>query len=374
MDYHQAFMRPDGSCQIPPGIYFGLPEEIYHADESLGSTSIKELAQKPIKWQYDRLRPRKDVEAEHLIWGRAWHCRVLEGVKAYQERYAAKPVPSDFPGCLATSEEIKNFLKFEGQKISGTKADLISRAKSIEGCPPIFDDLLDQWIASHPGHQELSPRMHQEIEDAVMLMERDPVLRSVMQAGSLIDGAAELSIFWLRNGVRCKCRLDYALAPTATRKNAIVIDLKSFTNYRGNSDEEAGRFKIYELAYDVQAAHYKNGIKAAVDLAKANAVFGDVPQNDNLFKFLTAKSFDWVWVMLRRDAGLVPVVQSVDLDDEFIVDADRTVEAAIDNLKKFTAEFGSDQLWSPPSKLPARLTKAAMPTYNRGFTHEQPID
>ena len=37
----------DGTFTLPPGIYFDLPEHIYHADTALGSTSIKDLASKP---------------------------------------------------------------------------------------------------------------------------------------------------------------------------------------------------------------------------------------------------------------------------------------------------------------------------------------
>lgn len=58
---------------LPDGIYFGLTEERYHGDPALGSTSIKELARKPCKWQYD---PQWKFQLARIV--------ILAGLNAHQ--------------------------------------------------------------------------------------------------------------------------------------------------------------------------------------------------------------------------------------------------------------------------------------------------
>ncbi|SCM79832.1 conserved hypothetical protein [uncultured Pleomorphomonas sp.] len=366
--------QPDerGVYHLPDGIYFNLPEAIYHADDALGSTSIIEIASKPCLWQYNRLRPRKEMEAEYLVWGRAWHCRLLEGKDAFNSRYARPPRPEDFPGCLVTADDVKDFLRQNGQRLTGAKAELVARAKACDDCPPIFDDLLAAWRVEHPDYVELTPRQVQEIEDAVSNMQRDPTLAAVMQAGALIDGAAELSIFYTESGIRRKARFDYGLGPAGARTKSLVIDLKSFTTFKGGSDEEAAISKLYERAYDVQSAWYLRAFRAARRLLAEGLVFGDVPRSGYIENLLGAEAVDWVWVMIRRDAGMIPVVASVGGDDQLFEHADRIIDDTLDVYRSYVDQFGLDQLWTPPPKVPLRLNASMFPTYNRGLSYEQP--
>ncbi len=185
--------------------------------------------------------------------------------------------PSGPPGSLHDFGLDQKFLHLHGKKQTGVKADLIERAKEIEGCPRFFDDILADWYAAHPGHVSIDAEIKQEIEDAIVNMERDPVLSSIMQAGSLIDGAAELSAFFTIEGVRCKLRFDYAIPAMKTRNKAIAVDLKSFTTFKGGNDEDAAIRKVYDECYDLQAAHYLDGRKRARDLIAMGKVFGDAP-------------------------------------------------------------------------------------------------
>lgn len=358
---------------LPLGIHLGLGERPYHADPGLGSTSVKELAKKPCKWQYDRLRPRKEVEQEYLVWGHAWHCRVLEGRQAFEERYARPPRPEDFPEALNTTDQIKDFLRMHGQKLTGAKPELVARAKGLDECPPFFDDILARWKDEHPDHVELTPRQVQEIEDAIANMARDSILSAVMNAGSLVDGAAEMSVIWIDSrGIRRKARFDYGLAPTETRKKALIVDLKSFTSFKGGSDEEAGIIKVYDECYDLQVAAYMEGYEAARELLAAGSVFGKPPAAGYLESFFGAPEVDWVWVMLRRDNGMVPVTLSVATTDPMFEAAKETVAAALETYRTYRDTFGEDQLWTPPQRTPLRINHSVMPTYNRGIQHEQP--
>lgn len=372
MTTYDMYRAEDGTYTLPDGIYFGLPEEIYHADGALGSTSLKQLAKYPCKWQYDRLRPRKEIEPEYLIWGSAWHCRLLEGKEEFDSRYAKVPTPADFPGCMVTTDDVKDFLRMNGQKLSGNKPELIARAKELDDCPPIFEELLAQWRAEHPKHQELSPRITQEIEDAVSNMQRDPTLSAVMQAGSLINGAAEISIIYTVDGIRRKARFDYGIPPLAPRTTALIVDLKSFSTFKGGNDEDAGIRKVYDEVYDVQAAYYMDAYRHARRLLAAGLVFGPAPEPGHLSAFLNAPGVDWVWVMLRRDAGMIPITFSIDTADKMFEQANNIIADALDNYRIYMEQWGPDQLWTPPPKTPLRLNASMMPTYNRGVQCEQP--
>lgn len=370
--YRDLAPDADGVYHLAPGIYFNLPEDIYHAVDALGSTSIKELAKKPCKWQYDRLRPRKEIESEFIIWGSAWHCRVLEGRAAFDDRYAKPPQPKDVPGCLTTTDELKDFLRMHGKKLTGNKPELIARAKEVDDCPPIYEEVLAQWKLAHPDYTELTDRQIVEIEDAVANMQRDPALRAVMEAGSLINGAAEMSIICEIDGVRRKCRLDYSLAPAGSRKKSLVVDLKSFTTFKGGNDEEAAIRKVYDETFDVQAAGYMEIYVEARKLLAAGLVFGDTPDPDYIHSFLHADGVDWVWVMMRRDAGMLPLVLSIDTEDPMFAHARNIVADAVETYRSYMAIYGPNELWTPPAKVPLRLNSSVLPTYNRGVQYEQP--
>lgn len=358
---------------LPIGIHFGLSEDAYHADPALGSSSIKELASKPCSWQYARLRPRGEVEPEYLVWGSAWHCRVLEGKAAFDERYAKPPRPEDYPDALVTTDQIKDFLRMHGQKLTGNKPELMLRARELDECPPFFDEILARWKFEHPDHVELTDRQAQEIEDAVSNMQRDPTLAAVMRAGSLIDGAAELSIIWIdERGIRRKARLDYALPPAGNRVKSLIVDLKSFTSFKGGTDEEAAIRKVYDMAYDVQVASYMDGYAAARRMLEQGLVYGEAPSDQYLHTFFHADGVDWVWVMMRRDNAMVPVTLSIDTEDKMFEHAKRIVDAALETYSGYMATYGPDALWTPPPQVPLRLNHSVMPTYNRGIQYEQP--
>tara|TARA_B100001146_G_scaffold179691_1_gene161629 strand:- start:1319 stop:2416 length:1098 start_codon:yes stop_codon:yes gene_type:complete len=361
-------------CRLPLGIHFGLDEEKYHADPALGSTSIVKLATAPVLFQYERMRPEERVQTEAMTFGKAFHCRLLEGKEAFEERYAEPPKPSDYKGALTTTDSVKDFLRQHGQKLTGNKPDLIARAKEIDDCPPIFDEILASWHEEHPDYEMLTPKQVKQVEDAIELMERDPILRAVMTAGSLSGGAPEMSVIYEQDGIRRKCRFDYPLAPTATRPNALIVDAKAFSTFKGATDEDAAIRKIYDMFYDIQGKYYLQGRIAARKLFRQGKIFGDGPSPDFLEHFLFAEQVDWVWVMIRRDKGLVPVVISVAGDDEMLNDMEPVIQHALETYSFYMSEFGPDQLWSPPPRKPLRLNKSFLPTYNRGILHEQPAN
>ena len=82
----------DAATLHEPGVYFGLTDDVYHADPALGSTDIKTLAFSPCDyWFKSPLNPeRTDAEPTPAqAFGSAVHKLVLEGRQAFESRYAA---------------------------------------------------------------------------------------------------------------------------------------------------------------------------------------------------------------------------------------------------------------------------------------------
>ena len=58
--------------------------------------------------------------------------------------------------------------------------------------------------------------------------------------------------------------------------------------------------------------------------------------------------------------------------DPMIEHADRIIDHTPDVYRSYVNQFGLDQLWTPPPKLPLRINASMFPTYNRGLAYEQP--
>lgn len=81
--------QPQG---IPPGIYYDLSSEEYHADPALSSSGIKTLLKKPLKyWHNSPLNAnRKQEDSQAMKVGRAFHTMLLEPEK-FNEEFSIKP-------------------------------------------------------------------------------------------------------------------------------------------------------------------------------------------------------------------------------------------------------------------------------------------
>lgn len=108
----------DGTPLMPrPGIYFDMPDDVYHAIPALSNSGIKKLGASPMifwaytKWLNERQRAYEREnpadEKEHLIFGRAYHCRICEGQAEYLRRYAIELNPADYPMAIKGTEAVK---------------------------------------------------------------------------------------------------------------------------------------------------------------------------------------------------------------------------------------------------------------------------
>lgn len=245
---------------IEDGIYFDLPDEIYHAVRALGSGSICDLIVSPATfWRgswLDPNRPELDEEATAAQKiGKAYHIARLEPDR-FAGMYVRKLDKADYPqrGLLSSDEKVKAALKAAGaqQTVSGeTAADRAQRLIDTGYEGTIWPLEVAIWEQSVGDRIPLDAKV---FDDIAIDMER---LRSIDDiADKLTGGFSEVSIFWTdQHGIRCKARLDY-LRPD------LWDDFKTFANPNGKKLAQAIADAFRYNRYYVQAVHYRDAVEA----------------------------------------------------------------------------------------------------------------
>lgn len=313
---------------MAPGIYFGLDEEIYHRDPSLGSGSIRALAKCPIYYWVDSwMNPLREPQTETpaLLFGRALHKLVLEGPEAFAREYRCAPEKSDYPEALDTATEIKAALKSLGQKQVGNKPELIERLRFADPGAVFWDDIITKHNddCARDGATSLKTSDYARIVAGAGMIAGDERVRAAFQGGR-----PEVSIFWVEGGVPMKARLDYAKlglgAPstygyikkddrleygaTDIQKHGpigLANDLKSFANVMDKPPELAVIRAIAETRLDIQAAAYLQGIVKIPEFYAAGKVYGAEGINAEWLETLCTLPIErWVfnWVFYQKDA------------------------------------------------------------------------
>lgn len=180
-----------------PGIYLGMTNEEYHADEAVGSSSIKVLIERPYRYWYARNKPPTPVlkkkpnikESVAKKFGTAYHTLILEPEKFdYKIKFGIDQ--SSIPKTLGEGE---------WHRMQAMQKRLFSR----------------------PQRAEL-----------------------------LMDGFSEVSVFWQdeATGIMCKVRFD-KFAP------AWVVDLKTTRSV----EDHALNSEMRKLHWDISGAMYSIG-------------------------------------------------------------------------------------------------------------------
>jgi hypothetical protein len=278
-----------------PGVYFGLPHADYLADPSLGGTDLKAILVHPAcYWQRSWMNPaRKDDDTPAKRAGRALHKLVLEGPKAFERAYISEPQPADHPGCLVTLEDLKSFCRDRGEKISGTKAELAKIVKKADPAVTIWDDILGLFRAmvERDRLEILKPDAMAEVQTGAASITLNPHL-----ARAFKGGAAEVSVFWVADGVPLKARYDFL-------KPRTIIDLKKFANQRQRPVDVAVRMAIAEYRYDISARHYLDGYPHLMAHVRDGRVSGDCPLPAGWERQLAAPNdMKFTWVFHQMEA------------------------------------------------------------------------
>lgn len=357
-----------------PGIYFGLDEDVYHADPALGSTDLKRLLTSPPDyWWNSWMNPAKPEESDkaHLVFGRAVHKMVLEGEAAFSAAYRRAPDPAT---CLVTDDDCVRWISENGAKIAEARdriamarratetdeqvgeidaelkavealaAGKLPRSKAGKVTSILLVDptvaILDEIKAQAEAERVtlLPAESYDRIVTAAAMIQRNPNLATAFEGGR-----SEVSIFWeqdLGNGgpvIPCKCRIDYL-------KLRGVGDLKSISNTQGRPLPQAARGAIATYRYDVQAAHYMTGREQIAALLKAGAVFGEHDPKW-LARVAAQKTFGFVFVFFQSQGAPITWATSISPGSP-VLDAGRSAAlVAMENYQRFMRDFGTDAAW-----------------------------
>ncbi|MFL6864075.1 MAG: PD-(D/E)XK nuclease-like domain-containing protein [Allosphingosinicella sp.] len=251
---------------IGDGIYFGLPDVIYHAVPRLSASGLQRLCVSPATfWKGSWLNPSRpgpdEDETKAQMLGKAYHIARLEPER-FHGTYVRQIDPADFPakGLLSSDAAVKAELKNRGLTQS------IGTETPAERCERLLDDGYEgtllplekaKWDATVAGRIPLRAKdFDQIVADMERIRHNDDI------AELLTGGEAEVSIFWTdQHGLPMKARLDY-LTPEWWD------DFKTFDNSRGKELEQACADAVRYNRYHVQALVYR----AAVEAVRLGAV------------------------------------------------------------------------------------------------------
>lgn len=327
--------------QLPVGIHFGIPDEVYFAQDALGSTDRKKLAIDPVEWQFDRLHG-EDKDTKAKIWGSALHSRVLEGEKAFRSRYGVLPEKAEIVGLLDTIPDLKAWLKAEGAefKASANKPELIQLVQKLDPKAPIWDAIKGEFEARYPEDRRLTADMADGIEVAASWLQNAEKLRSLMENGTFKFGAPEVTIVYEIDGVRLRARFDYVLP-------GVLIDLKTYRPWSNAAEPVKPIVQaIGNYRYDLQAAAYFEAFEAARALWLQGTVFGAEPYDDFLKLVFERDDLPtWLWLMVKNDGAPRPRIVEFPRTLTAFKTAEVLIGLALRNYRELRDRFGLDADW-----------------------------
>lgn len=211
---------------LPPGIYQGISNEVYHGSQHHASASyLKRLNKTPAHAK----TPQKDTKAMFL--GRALHVLTLEGEAAFAAEFIVtpdgapkRPTPAQMNAAKPSAETIYACDWWQSFNMAAAGKTVLS-GEEAETCRNVRESVL-----SHPFAKLL---LHEGVSESTVIFEREV----------------------LGQKIPCKCRPDRTPA-TSMRT---LIDLKSCED----AGEEAFLYSCRKYGYLTQAAFYIDGYNAA---------------------------------------------------------------------------------------------------------------
>lgn len=194
-------------------ILLGVPAAEYHKRElGVATNSVLKIIRDKSPAHYRAwVDAEDDAETPALLFGRAYHCRVLE-----PERFAS---------------EFQTMPDFGDMRSSKNRA------------------VRDEWLVEHPGVTTISADDLERIEAMHAALMQHPVAAGIMR-----QGHSEVTMRWVDEptGVQCKARADWWLP------GKFFMDLKTTLDASPKGFARA----IDTYGYHVQHAHYCDAARA----------------------------------------------------------------------------------------------------------------
>lgn len=136
---------------IEEGVYYGMLASHYHIVPALSNSGMGDLDVSPYRYWYLTINPDKP---QHTVTpafrlGTAMHAAVLEP-DTFLDRYNCRVTKEDFPGCIETVDDIKQWLVQNGGATKWkVKAEYIAEAVRISKSTGVPVHILDLEISRH---------------------------------------------------------------------------------------------------------------------------------------------------------------------------------------------------------------------------------
>jgi len=224
----------------PNGIVFDLPNEIYHAGPELSASGLKLLQKTPA--HYKAAKQEKNEPSKAMIFGTAVHCAILEP-EQLQNRFVM--IPDGVDGRTKDGKQIMADIAASGK--TGIKSD---DWQAIE--------IIKKQALNNPFIKKLFSKNH----------------------------AVEASLYFERNGVKCRIRPDLMVSPCDEFENGVICDVKTAQD----AGPEGFARAAWDYGYHLQNEFYSNGYQQIFGTKKPPVFMFYVVEN-------TAPFLDAVYIM-----------------------------------------------------------------------------
>ena len=339
--------------EIGEGLYFGMPEDLYHRIPALSSTGLKNLLiSAPDFYFNSELNPLRDEDAEDedasewRKFGKAAHTRVLEGRAVFDSLYCVEFIPPE--GCLDTISDLKKALDDLGvpSQSKWKKADYVAAALAANPNVLIYDNEREKYYRETGGRIQMTQKEMRRIEIAAAMIEKHPELRFCFTGGH-----PEVTVIWKQTvkdkdgkpvTLWFKARIDY-LKPNA------IVDLKTFANKNNKPIDQALHDAVEYLGYYIQTVFYVYAGAWAIEFAKRGIVttysvhrFGPNPEFLEELKASTGHGF----VNVFQKKGGAPLARGKRFSPKLkkFEEAKDKIEYAIQLFIQYYQTFGKE-IW-----------------------------
>ena len=210
------------------GIYFNLDDELYHKENRLSSSGIRDILESPSNfWFKSNFNPlKKEPKSDALKDGRIFHSMVLEG-NNFHNKY--KVMPLEIEGLSKNSNDFK----------------LWSSTQTLEIIP------------------------YQKFKQFDLIIKYLSEKGQILYNNVFKDGYPEVSIFWTEDNIKRKARIDYLKASSYN-------DLKTYIKTQKSPIDDYVKRYFFTYRVYIQMIYYDRALKNAVNLP----VFGSSKQKD----------------------------------------------------------------------------------------------
>lgn len=353
---------------LEDGVYLNLDADRYFRQETRGSSDWVKIHQLGYGWWWQSGYNPDHVEVPNKArnYGSALHAIMLEGIAAYEARFAVEPDPRDFPGLVVTIPQIKAALTEAGYSTAGTskftKDDWVGEMLSKLPNVPCWDLILEDF-RTEAGLRDVvksvEDRMLRLMRDVAVSPDREDniAIRNLLVESEAHPSLAEVSVFSTIDGIRRRWRIDKML-PGAD------MDLKSVGQWRGRPLKYEIGEVLARNGWDVQRADYHIGRTEAYRLIREGQLFGGTIEQRNYIKEIVEENptWDWIWLAYGKPepSGRAPILMPV-WDDSWGPTDPATGVVPMGELRQFgqhkldkaiafyrraVDRFGFDQPWA----------------------------